>query len=81
MNATYPSTSGAVLTARSTFGSAEGNFAWNEFGTDIGTLTRHRRHHGQRRSLQPQDVDRARYEGLRPDLDRDGNDHLQLRTS
>lgn len=39
MDATYPSTSGAVLTARSTFGSANGNFAWNEFGIDIGTPT------------------------------------------
>lgn len=42
MDATYPSASGAVITARATFGSADGNFAWQEWGLDIknsGTAT------------------------------------------
>ena len=33
------SVSAAVLTAVATFASADGNFAWNEFGLDIGTAT------------------------------------------
>lgn len=39
MDATFPQTSGGVLTLKSTFASADGNFAWNEFGIDIGTPT------------------------------------------
>ena len=39
MDATYPSTAAGVLTAKATFASADGNFAWNEFGLDIGTPT------------------------------------------
>lgn len=39
MDATYPSTSAGVVTFRSTFASADGNFAWNEWGLDIGTPT------------------------------------------
>ncbi len=39
MDATYPSTSAGVITARATFASADGNFAWNEWGLDIGTPT------------------------------------------
>lgn len=39
MDATYPQTSAGVITCRSTFASADGNFAWNEFGIDIGTPT------------------------------------------
>jgi hypothetical protein len=39
MDATYPSTAAGVITARSTFASGDGNFAWNEFGIDIGTPT------------------------------------------
>lgn len=39
MDATYPSVSGAVLTAKATFGGSDGNFAWNEWGLDIGTPT------------------------------------------
>ena len=39
MDATYPSVAAAVLTARSTFASADGNFAWNEWGMDVGTPT------------------------------------------
>lgn len=39
MDATYPSVSAGVLTAKATFASADGNFAWNEFGLDIGTPT------------------------------------------
>lgn len=38
-DATYPSTSAGVITCRSTFGTADGNHAWNEFGIDIGTPT------------------------------------------
>jgi hypothetical protein len=39
MDATYPSVSGATLTAKATFGGSDGNFAWNEWGLDIGTPT------------------------------------------
>lgn len=39
MDATFPSVSAAVLTAKSTFASADGNFAWNEFGMDISAAT------------------------------------------
>ncbi|MFI6496894.1 hypothetical protein [Nonomuraea typhae] len=39
MDATYPQVSAGVLTLKATFGSADGNFAWNEFGIDIGTPT------------------------------------------
>lgn len=39
MTATYPSTSAGVITARASFGTADGNFAWNEWGLDIGTPT------------------------------------------
>lgn len=36
---TYPTTSAGVITAYATFGGTNGNFAWNEFGIDIGTPT------------------------------------------
>lgn len=39
MDATFPSQSSNVLTFKATFGTADGNFAWNEFGIDIGTPT------------------------------------------
>lgn len=39
MDATFPQQSNGVLTYKSTFASADGNFAWNEFGIDIGTPT------------------------------------------
>jgi hypothetical protein len=39
MDATYPTQANGVMTFRSTFASADGNFAWNEFGIDIGTPT------------------------------------------
>lgn len=39
MDATYPSTSAGVITARATFGVSDGNFVWNEWGLDIGTPT------------------------------------------
>lgn len=39
MDSTYPSASGAVVTLKSTFGTSDGNFAWNEWGIDIGTPT------------------------------------------
>lgn len=39
MDATYPSTSAGVITARATFASADGNYAWTEWGLDIGTPT------------------------------------------
>lgn len=38
-DATYPTTAAGVITAYATFASANGNFAWNEFGIDIGTPT------------------------------------------
>lgn len=39
MDATFPQVSGGVLTLKSTFGTGDGNFAWNEFGVDVGTPT------------------------------------------
>jgi hypothetical protein len=39
MDATFPSAAAAVLTSKSTFASADGNYAWNEWGMDIGTPT------------------------------------------
>lgn len=39
MDATYPSTSAGVITARATFASGVANFAWEEWGLDIGTPT------------------------------------------
>lgn len=39
MDSTYPQVSAGVVTLRSTFASADGNYAWNEFGIDIGTPT------------------------------------------
>lgn len=39
MDATYPQQSNGVITLKSTFGTADGNFAWNEFGIDVGTPT------------------------------------------
>ncbi len=39
MDSTYPSVSGAVATFKSTFASADGNFAWAEWCIDIGTPT------------------------------------------
>ena len=38
-DATYPTTAAGVITAYATFASANGNFAWNEFGIDIGAPT------------------------------------------
>ena len=39
MDATFPSAAAAVATFKATFASADGNFAWNEWGIDIGTPT------------------------------------------
>lgn len=39
MDSTYPSVSGAVLTAQATFTSGLANFAWNEWGSDISAAT------------------------------------------
>lgn len=39
MDASYPQVSGAVVTFRATFGTSDGNFAWAEWGIDIGTPT------------------------------------------
>lgn len=39
MDSTYPSAAGAVATLKSTFGTADGNYAWNEWGIDVGTPT------------------------------------------
>lgn len=38
MDATYPSRSGSVITFRATFGTSVGNFAWQEWGIDGGTV-------------------------------------------
>lgn len=39
MDATFPSAAAAVATFKSTFGTADGNYAWNEWGLDVGTPT------------------------------------------
>lgn len=39
MDATYPQQSNGVVTLKSTFGGSDGNFQWQEWGTDIGTPT------------------------------------------
>lgn len=39
MDATFPSVAAAVLTAKATFATGDGNYAWNEWGLDIGTPT------------------------------------------
>jgi hypothetical protein len=39
MDATYPSASAAVITAKATFASADGNFAWQEWCVDITSGT------------------------------------------
>lgn len=39
MAATYPQQSNGVITLQSVFGTSDGNFAWNEFGVDVGTPT------------------------------------------
>lgn len=39
MDATYPSVAAAVITLQASFTSALGNFAWNEWGIDIGAAT------------------------------------------
>jgi hypothetical protein len=39
MDATYPQTSGGLMTFKSTFATGDGNFAWAEWCVDIGTPT------------------------------------------
>lgn len=39
MDATFPSVATNVFTAKASFGTADGNFVWNEWGLDIGTPT------------------------------------------
>ena len=39
MDATFPSAAGAVATLKSTFATGDGNYAWNEWGIDVGTPT------------------------------------------
>ena len=39
MDATFPSAAAGVITAKATVGTADGNFAWNEWCLDIGTPT------------------------------------------
>jgi len=39
MDATFPSVATNVLTAKATFATGDGNYAWNEWGLDIGTPT------------------------------------------
>lgn len=39
MDASFPTQSNGVVTLKSTFGTADGNFAWQEWGVDVGTPT------------------------------------------
>jgi hypothetical protein len=39
MDPTFPSVATNVLTAKASFGTADGNYAWNEWGLDVGTPT------------------------------------------
>lgn len=39
MDATFPSVSAGVMTAKSSFATGDANFVWNEWGLDIGTPT------------------------------------------
>ena len=39
MDSTYPQVAAGVLTVKSTFASADGNYAWNEFGIDVAAPT------------------------------------------
>jgi hypothetical protein len=39
MDATYPQASAGVLTFQGSFGSGDGNFAWQCWGLDVGTAT------------------------------------------
>lgn len=39
MDATYPQSANGVITFKATFGTTLANFAWNEWGIDIGTPT------------------------------------------
>jgi hypothetical protein len=39
MDSTFPTQSNGVLTAKSSFASADANFAWNEWGLDVGAPT------------------------------------------
>lgn len=39
MDATYPTQSNGVLTFKGTFATGDGNFAWAEWGVDVGTPT------------------------------------------
>lgn len=39
MDATYPQQSNGVLTVKATWATGDGNFAWNEWGIDVGTPT------------------------------------------
>lgn len=39
MDSTYPSASAGVITFQSTFGTSDGNFAWQCWGLDVGTAT------------------------------------------
>lgn len=39
MDATFPSAAGAVISFKSTFGTSDGNYAWNEWAIDVGAPT------------------------------------------
>lgn len=39
MDATYPQQSNGVLTVKATWATGDGNYAWNEWGIDVGTPT------------------------------------------
>lgn len=43
MEASYPSVASQTMTFRSVFGSADANYAWNEFTVDNGTTAMNRR--------------------------------------
>jgi hypothetical protein len=39
LDASFPTQSNGLVTCQASFGGTDGNFAWNEFGIDIGTPT------------------------------------------
>ena len=39
MDATYPQQANGVLTVKATFATGDGNYAWNEWGIDVGAPT------------------------------------------
>ena len=68
MDATFPSVSANVLTAKATFASADGNYAWNEVGPGYRHPHRHLVRRGQRDPAQPQDIRGPGHQDRRVDL-------------